>query len=416
MDTSQRKSPIRLTAVGIEERMRNTMQLFFLSKCKNQYILGDEASAEIAIIDLDGYGATRRVSEYRERHPGQPVILISVNDYDSKEDLFLKKPLKTTELLDAINRLSAQIHSLDSSSAAIEAPNNLIADEMDNNTIGEDDVVAEPSVATNERNKNVVRLVMRGNPTASNAASLLDKNVAKTLIGTVQDIDPTDAGQVSKIQYNPQNFFYGHFQRAAAQADSMKIDIKIETPSGSLIYRADTQQVITSIGHTHLRTLSSVPMSGENIKIKTLGRGELEAITDKHSVLGKESFLWQISLWAARGRLPQGTVLTEPVSLRRWPNMTRLTLFPNAVRIAALWNEHPQSLIDTSLTLGIPQRYVFAFYSAVHAIGLVDINHRDAKPLIKQAPPPLKTEQRNLFGKIMQHLRLHKENRNLAIA
>jgi hypothetical protein len=51
----------------------------------------------------------------------------------------------------------------------------------------------------------------------------------------------------------------------------------------------------------------------------------------------------------------------------------------------------------------------------VHAIGLVDINHRDAKPLIKQ-DPPLKTEQRNLFGMIMQHLRLHKENRHLAIA
>jgi hypothetical protein len=42
------------------------------------------------------------------------------------------------------------------------------------------------------------------------------------------------------------------------------------------------------------------------------------------------------------------------------------------MRIAGLWSRGSFSLRDTVRTLDVPQRYVFAFYSACHALGLVE--------------------------------------------
>jgi hypothetical protein len=65
-----------------------------------------------------------------------------------------------------------------------------------------------------------------------------------------------------------------------------------------------------------------------------------------------------------------------PVRLRSWPNLNRLTLPPEAMRIAGLWSRGPQSLRETVRQLGIPQRYVFAFYSACAALGHVETPQR----------------------------------------
>jgi hypothetical protein len=63
--------------------------------------------------------------------------------------------------------------------------------------------------------------------------------------------------------------------------------------------------------------------------------------------------------------------LKRPVYLKHWPNLTRVQRTPNAMRVAALWATRGAGLVETAELLKIPQRHVFAFYSAALAADLV---------------------------------------------
>ena len=116
------------------------------------------------------------------------------------------------------------------------------------------------------------------------------------------------------------------------------------------------------------------------------------------------SLFWKVALWASRGRLPEGTSLTQPIFLRRWPNFTRLQVTPYAFAIAALWAEQPRSLLDTARHLQIPQRYVFAFYSAAKSLQLAGETRRAADTLI-QPQEITASKQRGLLGRLLDRLR-----------
>ena len=84
-----------------------------------------------------------------------------------------------------------------------------------------------------------------------------------------------------------------------------------------------------------------------------------------------------------------------------WPNFTRLIVTPYALKISALWIAQPHSLLTTAQVLNIPQRYVFAFYSAAHALKLAFVDRRTTPRAAKLTP----NEKRSLFQRILARLR-----------
>ena len=80
------------------------------------------------------------------------------------------------------------------------------------------------------------------------------------------------------------------------------------------------------------------------------------------------------------------------------------------MRIAGLWSRGSFSLRDTVRTLEVPQRYVFAFYSACHALGLVEqiatpaalaAARRDATGSTPAAAPPMRGLFKRILGKLL---------------
>jgi hypothetical protein len=70
----------------------------------------------------------------------------------------------------------------------------------------------------------------------------------------------------------------------------------------------------------------------------------------------------------------------------------------------ALWAQQPRSLLDTANALNIPQRYVFAFYSAACSLQQAGEARRAVDTLI--APPTIeKSKFRGLFGNLLDRLR-----------
>ncbi len=232
----------------------------------------------------------------------------------------------------------------------------------------------------------------------------LEDQDSKILIGTAPDIDPNDTQQRINAQYRPEDFLQSHFAHACERADAKNRCVKIKTPRGSICLSPHEQQVVVEFSDSQLRTLSVIPISDSGVSLRV--QESDDPIEPKYAVstISRDALLWKTSLWASRGRFPADTDLNTPVFLRRWPNLTRLPLFPHALRIAALWTNQPHSLLDTAKVLGIPQRHVFGFYSAAHALGLASTGRRAVDTLIEPSPPQ-KNRYQGLFGRILKHLR-----------
>ena len=111
-----------------------------------------------------------------------------------------------------------------------------------------------------------------------------------------------------------------------------------------------------------------------------------------------------MALWSWRGRLPAEIDPNAPVYIRYWPNLTRLTLTPHAMRIVALWRKQSRSLFNTAEALKIPQRYVFAFYTAAYTLNLTGVSRRAVD--FTFAPEPVQASRyRTLFLRLLNRLR-----------
>jgi hypothetical protein len=103
--------------------------------------------------------------------------------------------------------------------------------------------------------------------------------------------------------------------------------------------------------------------------------------------------------------------IDSPVSLKRWPNFTRLLVTPHALRISALLYKQPYTLFEAARILGVRQQYVLVLFCAAHSLGLTEIH----EPQIQSAPMPVqesamlnpeKKANTSLFRKILQRLRI----------
>ncbi len=156
----------------------------------------------------------------------------------------------------------------------------------------------------------------------------MDEHNANALIGTAPDIDPEDPQQLAKAQYDPNCFLQGHLYRACKTADDRNRCVRLDTYRGSIYLFPEGHGAILKINETRLRTLSIVPAIENSLSVSVLEAGYTLEQDDNSLIIDREALLWKTALWASRGRVPADISLDTPVFLKRWPNMTRLLLFP----------------------------------------------------------------------------------------
>lgn len=388
---------IRVVAIGMDERMKNVFRQFFKGPCKGAYQLVEEEMAEAGIIDLDGYRGAEILDKYRKDHPRQPLILLSLQEKEVKGEIFLHKPIKPKVLLSALREISKNLDAtavqeqLQPSPEPVAAP---VQKEVSQHASGR---------SSAQKINKITKKKKESKCHTHGAAMFMEEQMVKAFVGTAPDIDPANKLHVSKIQYDPDKFLQSHLKRSFITSDKENCCVVLRTPQGSIEVFPEHHGVAVNFGESHLRTISSIPLANNTFSVSTFEyEGEFEE-TDESLRMSRDALLWKSALWASRGRVPTGTKLGMPTFLRDWPNMTRLLLFPHALRIAALWAREPHSLPETATALGIPQRYVFSFYSAANAINLAGITKRNVDTLLK--PPPIrKNPRRGLFGRILNHL------------
>ena len=89
-----------------------------------------------------------------------------------------------------------------------------------------------------------------------------------------------------------------------------------------------------------------------------------------------EDLLWEATLHAAQGRLIDGLRKYDVVQFTRWPNLTRVPLTPNLMRICALLTRFPSGIFLGQIILDIEEAEMNSVCSAAHVVGIVSLLNR----------------------------------------
>ncbi len=92
-----------------------------------------------------------------------------------------------------------------------------------------------------------------------------------------------------------------------------------------------------------------------------------------------ENLLWEATLHASQGRLIEGMHKFDVVQFTRWPNLTRVSITPNVMRICALLTRFPSGAQLAQTILGVKAAEIYAVCSAAKVIGIVKQLNRNVQ-------------------------------------
>ena len=375
---------VMVSLKGIEGLSRKSL-VFLLSKQKAiSCEIVDEHPNAINIIDIDDYRGKEAWESLESAHA--PVIVLGREPLDIDNGVLLQKPFRPKQLLAAIESLAADVRQ--------QVTTRFQADKQeshdDNSTMAN---IEQPVTATDPAEKKGL---------SHNAASSLNEREVFAHVGTSADVDLNDPHAVAEVQYDPDQFLASRMLELIELATSKHKIIRIGCCDVAFYIDPHQRCIHTLVKERNLRTFGALPLDNAHFNFRK--GAMLPANIKSHGLsLGYEAFVWRMILASSRGRLPVNTDLDQRFMLRRWPNLTRLMLFPHATQISAIWVSSAKSIRELIELLGIPQRYVFAFFAATHLMGYLRpadaIDGRTEKPASKP-----KHKHRGLFRRLLKTL------------
>ncbi|MDH4134958.1 MAG: hypothetical protein OEV31_09200 [Gammaproteobacteria bacterium] len=97
-----------------------------------------------------------------------------------------------------------------------------------------------------------------------------------------------------------------------------------------------------------------------------------------------DELMWTAAFRASGGRLMKGCFRDDVVQLRHWPNLSRLPMTPNTMRITSFLTRHPTSITLAQRLLKIEPAELYQFYSAARCAGIAHVlNRKPPEPVLK---------------------------------
>jgi hypothetical protein len=368
---------LSLSVIGVDDRAKKALKLFFKHNGEHAFSLVEETLADVFLVDMDGYDADERYKEVCEKYPNHPMILMSLSAKNTTKHQLIRKPINIKQLSKVLAEVG--IYKL-------PPIKEKVAEEL------------------KEAKKREVKTPRRS---PGHAASLMSETELHSFVGSAKDVDILNAQQLSSVYFDPANYLLGKLQQACSEAIAQQIVMQVVGLWEPITIFPLTGKVHVELSDRQLQAICVVSVNNKGGGIN-LADVEIKMIKNpgsfKPPTNGEyqdiETFLWKVALWTARGRIPTGLTIEKPVYLRAWPNFTRLIVTPHALRISACLVKHPRSLIDVATTLHIPQRYVFAFYAAAHHVGLAG-QARRTSDLIAEPPKVQKSTKSGLLSRIL---------------
>ena len=362
--------------------------MFFERQLTESCVISEQDIADVSMIDFDAKDATTMLAQELAARPDQPRIVLAFHPEQCKVPgaTLVKKPVEMKVLLKILKNMRSKIFQPRRVTASHLAA---ILSQSPYSTSG-----LIPNPATCHRNL------------AAQAAMQLHSREKHVFISSTPDIDLENTQERDKAFYDPDLFLQGFVQKAVALGIENASVVRLSGATfGSIEIYPFAKKAITKTPAHSLSAVARLPLRGADVRIELLPEAP-QFPPESEGLETLDAFLWKLALWASRGRVPLGTDLNTPFVLKRWPNLTRLLAPPHASRIAGLWAREPIVLSESVSTLGIPQRYVFALYSACVVHGVVTPAKRALDPL--HLRPPMSHKKQNLISRLTDKLTRHR--------
>jgi hypothetical protein len=347
---------LRLCHSGMDNRALYAFEIFLSRVGPGACRIAEEDAADVAFIDVDNDLGPYLLAGHRMLYPHRPLIVTTQAPGQRPDPL-------TVEITKPVG--------LAAFSAALEKVRSLLPPADTATTLGLPDAGDERGGTVDSIPDEIALDTLSGaGPDEVALLRRFEARMATLHVGSLPDADLDNPAALAGIYYDPASFLQGLVARAITHAREIGRPVRIDDACGTaLILDPRNGQAWTTRSPNALRALAQLPTRGT----LAMARQEADTPLPEGAVARPlDGLEWELALWASRGRLPRGTGLEHPIRLKSWPNLTRLAVPPEAMRIAGLWSRGELSLRETVASLGAPQRYVFAFYSACAALGHVE--------------------------------------------
>lgn len=394
MDKS--KNPLKVALHGMEDRTAKTMVMYLQGPCRGAAVVVSDSEADVDVFDADVAGVGALMDAHRAKKPHRPVIALSLRDGELAHVFYVKKPVKTDDMLGALNK-------------AVAFLGRIKQNEAQHTQLTGNPVKSDVEKADNPNLKSFVIDDDERKKTAKHQAAMqLNEKGFNAFIGNVTGLDVNDPAQFAVAKYNPKDYFQGHVESAFKISREQGEIMQLNSGWSPVIIFPQNNEIWLDADDKQLRAFSGLVISN------TLdGKISTTALTFESSSLSRslekfhsmDAFLWKVACWASKGRYPVAIDVTQPVYLKSWPNFTRLLITPHALRISALLIRGPRTLANVAEVLNIKPQYVFVFISAAYALGLTGQARRESDALIAQTAEIKANKNKGFLGRIMSKLR-----------
>jgi hypothetical protein len=356
MSSEQR---VRVLGLGLDARFRNMLDVFFIRSCDGRYQLAVDA-ADVVVVDMDAVGARDAYAEHRQSNTNVPTILFSSNEeqYKTRDNVvLLRKPFTVRQLQSAFGIVSLYNINMRRGRRSLSRPaTEKIPDTRVKTTLGHEKYDQEQKPALTVINSRDGFSLSRHDEYVK-----LNSLLPGMISGNVQD----------EQTYQPGLYLQGELKLACEQAREAGKNARIALGGATITIDPEQGLAQMGMGKFQLREVSSFPLNHKNFKISLVPANKPRIENDGAStVLRLSELIWQTSLYAAQGRVPEGVDMDMPVQLERQPELTRLMLTSEAVRISTAWVAQAESVNQLANQLALSVRDVASFYSAAHALDL----------------------------------------------
>lgn len=427
MDISIPHGTFRIFTLGMSERGRQTMRVFFDRHLANLCQIAQDASdAHAVIIDVDGYQADELLKKHLAEFPKHQVIMLTMTPekYAPDNGIAVRKPIDVNAFADALRKLMERFFTPPASMAmpATEEKAAPARFSVASESVLKEKLARIAGVEASSANAMVPAGTSVKDPADMSATksgqtdgSTPPRGIAAPpslsagefdfYIGSSPDVDLGNKTAREGIFYRPENFLQGHLERVLAMAKERAVAFRM---SGlgfqTLIVDPAGQRILSVVPLSTLLSAGRIPLAHKEMRVEPISDKEIASLPATAESHGMDSLLWRLALCASRGRLPVDTSLDKVVSLVHWPNLTRLQAPPHAARILGLWARYQTSLEQTVNCLDVPQRYVFALYSACRSLGLANVQKKPVSPATPAETPIKAHKKQGLFRVLLSKL------------
>ena len=369
-----KKPLLNVALLGMNSKSQSTFT-YFVRKHASQYLqLAEPQHADVCIVDFDTEGGIKQWYELCFSCQ-RPAILLSERDPQKDCAIWVKKPVSSQAMEKAVSqllKLAGQPPAAAFAPASTAPPATVAAATAEAPATARPQlqVVTEDSLPPARQKAGYQQ---NFSDSGSPNLSLSRKEIIECC-GSQIDGDPASARFRELASFDERKTLLRPLKKAVQLAREKNAAVEVFGLPTPLVVMAGGERIFVDLANPRMRHICAMPMQAMPV-IKPLPISLLECekrypLHHRHMHLA-ETVIWQIALWASRGRLPQSLAPDQPVQLDYWPNFTRLTVTPHALAIASLWVNHSLSAVEVAEKMQVPQRYVFALASAASSTGLL---------------------------------------------